>query len=564
MKPVKDPSTLACIYLLIPTLVRAHRYDRAGVFRLTDADIGRLTSRAAQLPLNCEPLGRRGAQIDATGISMRDLCLLHARDAQPVSQRSRFDSEFLNAQGPLSWMDLQTVLRAQPELGLLDHLRERLTPEQYDFGIAAVKYIEEHRDAVVAGIFPDIYSAIWSMEKALATGTIFRGQFRAEWGLESTLLRPNTDGILDVAQLLERIEQTSDFISVVRQHSTELFDKQIDEDCLLAVAQHFGFPTSLLDFTESLRVAAFFATQSAACLDAAEPPIGVIYYIAGPDQRHAQLESTKASRLSQWVGVRPGSLHVIRPDLPDSDDRIRRQQGVFIAGYRARHLQAVTIDRIHFRQHPGLIFEDPRSGISREQLLPGLTTLSRLAEESRGRKRAPAAMSDVLRHTPLSDSNVIGSADAHLYWHLRSGDEYMSALKERAVRMAGTPVYQAFENTLNQFFAMARVEAEVSACPDHTQAAAWTPLIRKTISALEEAAGLSDGKIWNLVQEQLPKGFAHGGQVRFDLPEDWSENAHLAFSCALFCIAWEHLRCVPGERARELVQSADMYLRRFC
>jgi hypothetical protein len=287
---------------------------------------------------------------------MRDLCLLHERDSPLTAARPRSLDQFINATEPLSWRDLQAVLSAQPEIWLLDYLRARLSPEQYDFGMAAVKFIYEHKDGVVDRIYPDIYSAVWAMEKVLSRETIFRGQFQAEWGLESTLMRPNADGTLDVAELLRRIELTSDFISSVRLRSTELFGKQIDEDSLLAVAQHFGFPTPLLDFTKSFRVAAFFATQRAAYLKEAEPPVGVIYCIFSADQKHTQIDRPEDNRLLQWAGVRLGSLHVIQPDIPDSDDRIRRQQGVFVGGYRARHLQAVTIDRIYFKQHAGLTF----------------------------------------------------------------------------------------------------------------------------------------------------------------------------------------------------------------
>jgi hypothetical protein len=491
---------------------------------------------------------------------MRDLCLLHERDPEMVTERSRSLGEFINATDRLSWRDVQTVLRSQPEIWLLDHLRERLSREQYELGMAAVKFIDEHTEAVVDGIFPDVYSAVWAMENVLSPGTLFRGQFQAEWGLESSLMRPNVDGTLDVAELLRRVELTSDFIASVGQRSTELFGKQVNEDSLLAVAQHFGFPTPLLDFTESLRVAAFFATQKPARLEGADQPIGVIYYIYSADQKHTQSGVAEDNPLAQWAGIRLGSLHVIRPEIPDGDDRIRRQQGVFVGGYRARHLQAVTIDRIYFKQRADLTFEDPRSGISRERLLPIGTTLSNLADEVSGRVRVRPCMSRLLSDTPLSDSSLIGSADAHLYWHLRFGQKYLSDLKERANQIGATPMGEAIEAALTRYFSMAKVEADVSSCPDGGQSPAWSSPIYKTIASLEQSAGLSEGDIWRLVQAQLPKGFEHGGFVQFDIPKGWSESARLAFSCSIFCVAWEHLRCVPGLRAEELVQSAEFSL----
>ena len=71
-----------------------------------------------------------------------------------------------------------------------------------------------------------------------------------------------------------------------------------------------------------------------------------------------------------FCGVRLGSLKVIEPQLPNDDNRIGRQQGVFVAGYNPRDAAAVTIDRIYFRQQPGIIFEDPRAGVTRLDLMP--------------------------------------------------------------------------------------------------------------------------------------------------------------------------------------------------
>ena len=44
-----------------------------------------------------------------------------------------------------------------------------------------------------------------------------------------------------------------------------------------------------------------------------------------------------------FCGVRLGSLKVIEPQLPNDDNRIGRQQGVFVAGYNPRDAAAVTI-----------------------------------------------------------------------------------------------------------------------------------------------------------------------------------------------------------------------------
>lgn len=562
LKARESSDALASIYLLIPVLTSDHFSDRPGVFRyLSDPRAAHLLSPAPDVQLSVRQLGRFAAQIDASEITMKGLCLLHERDSMlGTRQPHRELSEFINSSDPLSWADLQTLLHAQPDYGLLSHVRERLTSEQYAYGCAAAKYLITAEGGPTGGVYPDIYSAVWSMERVFSDGTIFRGQVQSEWGLESTLMRPNGAGVVDAAEFLQRMDVTLEFISSMKQRANELFGKELDDDSLLAVAQHFGFPTPLLDFTESLRIAAFFATQSAAELPAADPPIGVIFYIMRPDQADDRSPEVESSKLLGWAGVRTGKLHVIRPDLPDGDDRIRRQQGVFIAGYHARDLQAVTIDRIYFKQHRGVTFQDPRGGISPELLLPLQTELSKLAEGVKQRARSLRFLGRILAYTPLGDSGLIGTAGVHLYWHLRFGQEFLNQLKVKANASGVESLYPALEGTLTQYFRHAKAEADISSLPSRDDPASRIDPIYTAIAALEKVAGLAQHEIWHVVRDQLPKDSEFGGHVPFKLPSTWSESARIAFTCALFCVAWEHLRIVRGSTAQEFVQAATLYL----
>lgn len=117
-------------------------------------------------------------------------------------------------------------------------------------------------------MFVTIRPKSWSEVKAIFDSSpvwVFRGQARAEWPLETTLYREATRvGLFTLTgpHLLGRerflIEQFQRFAHHYRS------DLPPDDDLLawLALIQHYGGPTRLLDFTASLYIAAFFAVDA--------------------------------------------------------------------------------------------------------------------------------------------------------------------------------------------------------------------------------------------------------------------------------------------------------------
>lgn len=77
----------------------------------------------------------------------------------------------------------------------------------------------------------------------------YRGQ-NHNWPIKSTLSRENYSD--------EEIERTKSFINRIK--SVTSLSKMSDGKCL-AIAQHYGYKTDLIDFTTSIDVAAFFATD---------------------------------------------------------------------------------------------------------------------------------------------------------------------------------------------------------------------------------------------------------------------------------------------------------------
>jgi hypothetical protein len=118
--------------------------------------------------------------------------------------------------------------------------------------------------------FPKIKS--WAeLEKAYkdfspggARRWVFRGQQRACWDLTSTLERVANQRFGEPFTKLRKIEER--VVREFRRHFHRYSNVQIDDDddlrCL-AIMQHHGAPTRLLDWTYSFYVALYFAAEAA-------------------------------------------------------------------------------------------------------------------------------------------------------------------------------------------------------------------------------------------------------------------------------------------------------------
>lgn len=108
--------------------------------------------------------------------------------------------------------------------------------------------------------------ANWNQFMELTTqldGWAFRGQQNAQWRLESSLSRYMRDFVSDRGQWRAREERA---IRVFRRKAHNFLAHPAilaDDLRCLALMQHHGAPTRLLDFTKSPFVAAFFALERA-------------------------------------------------------------------------------------------------------------------------------------------------------------------------------------------------------------------------------------------------------------------------------------------------------------
>lgn len=123
------------------------------------------------------------------------------------------------------------------------------------------KHSDSAADANVEGHVTRVKMTDWSelqrTLEAMAGIFIFRGQQRADWPLASSLERCGSiQPRGDEGHLLKRFKRSA---------GVYLPGHQIPQDTLswLALMQHYGAPTRLLDFTSSPHVALFFALERA-------------------------------------------------------------------------------------------------------------------------------------------------------------------------------------------------------------------------------------------------------------------------------------------------------------
>lgn len=140
---------------------------------------------------------------------------------------------------------------------------------------------------------------------------LFRGQARGDWGLTTSFDR----WYARWGRARDRRRLSSDLVAAFLEACENQGLDQIaamDKDRSLALAQHYGLPTRLLDWTESPYVAAFFAFQSYVQLEAGSTEVVALWAL----DRLAPI----------WASA--SEVQIIRP--PRSGNvRLRNQSGFF-------------------------------------------------------------------------------------------------------------------------------------------------------------------------------------------------------------------------------------------
>ena len=176
----------------------------------------------------------------------------------------------------------------------------------------------------------------WNQFDALARtldGWVFRGQRQADWRLVSSLSRYLQNFVPDRSfwQLRE-----ARAIRIFRRKAHNYLDdlRTLDDDLrCLALMQHHGAPTRLLDFTKSPYVAAFFALEGAtddASVYALNTPVLWHKTPRGfPDLTHDTIDPRRPDNFAQYFTG--NEYEVVWTGEPLAmDSRLLAQSGTFV------------------------------------------------------------------------------------------------------------------------------------------------------------------------------------------------------------------------------------------
>src|SRR5262245_20462237 len=511
----------------------------------------------------------------AVAMSMKTLYFLHHRDPADAEHHESV-SQIMKGERPLTWSDLRAVLQQQADNEMFDILEGfgrggRLSVEQVDFAAAAISFIrgETHEEERIGGgaLAPSVYHSLWTYEDVLGRRDyVFRGQRDSRWRQDTTLLRADADGApASLATIVQRLHRTQAFLDALAACERDIVGRALDEDERLAIAQHYGLPTALLDYTRSMAIAAFFATGSGDASALEEGDVGVIYYVSPRDAVAAAPDRTPASfDLAAAAGMRVGRLRTIEPQLPAAENRIARQLGLFVEGFDSRDLQRMTAGVLYFRQKAGEAFEDPRLGITRARLLTPDAKLQQLASSIV--VECPR-LSKPLAAARIPGDDILGALGTGLPANLHHAQEFLDEAAKAAERLE-PGLWSSIEAILLRHLDEARIKArtaDVSATGTLTTATGpggITYILDEVDDALEELAALAnlprDALTRRLQRHRPVQSFTRdSGLIRdpIDAPSP-DKKAAVVTAVATFIVGLEYLRTVRGEAARHYIQAA--------
>jgi hypothetical protein len=492
----------------------------------------------------------------------KDLVLLHERD--PIGTFAAVRWENLRRE-EITWVGLKEALHlclpyVQYFQKQLQRAKEegRLTPEQFRFGDSAAAAIiassNERSGLPFSGeTYSNIYEACWFLnseqDSFRNTGKrqdalyhspfkdyLYRGMANAAWSLTPSLIRDETDqsartDSVTIGTILQRQRITEDFIAALSKSQPSIFPVKPGNEVMLAVAQHFGLPTTYLDFTEDLSVAAFFATASQH-----DNSRGVLYRLrADYDTSNVSpWEDRSSLNVRKIAQVQLGKPRFVRPDLPHNENRIGAQRGAFVEAANPSHLQ-MFISRAYFIQRSGLSFSDDRRAVNYKELYRPNSRIEEIARPFVTRFKAGAAGCRVEAEPHMTDdirlprTSIFASA-ARLDLIENSFQGHLDRLNQFLIERDCTEARLTVEPAIEKYFQDALTDP-VSEDPFQQYGFAFN-------DALQQLATWSGVSV-----DELNKGYDCSRTQIPQYPEGL--NVQIAYAVVDMLRCFEGLRCIP-------------------
>lgn len=221
---------------------------------------------------------------------------------------------------------------------------------------------EEPRRAAEPGPLERVEDAVQICDRYYGNGRfLFRGQTR-DWPLAAPIHR-----ITGERDHRREAQRTLDFVGWLAGGNSLIEGDPLSEDQALAVAQHHGLRTPLLDVSRNPRIAAFFATHGA---DAEADREGVLYIFHEADlKKHMNLDGDLGDELGRGlIEPKVGALR-----------RIRHQQGLFFES-RPWLIEDLVLARLRFSHKPRGMATEELFAPPREFIYPPPSALERVVE----------------------------------------------------------------------------------------------------------------------------------------------------------------------------------------